>query len=151
MSHFISTNTMYLPFLGQMLEYVPSHRAQCIMCVESESGVPIAGVAYDGYNGHIIMAHIWIDKGRKPSKEWIAAIFDYPFNKLVVKKIVGQVRSSNAAALEIDKHFGFVPEARIEDFYDNGDSLEVLTMTRPQCKILSSPLWAKVVDKVSRI
>lgn len=151
MSHFISTNLMYLPFLGQMLEYVPSARAQCIMCVESETGQPIAGVAYDGYNGCIVMCHIWIDKGRKPSKEWIAAIFDYPFNKLVVKKIVGQVRSSNSAALEIDKHFGFEFEARITDFYDNGDSLEVLTMTRSQCAILNSPLWAKVVDKVSRI
>lgn len=121
------------------------------MCVESETGVPIAGVAYDGYNGHVIMAHIWIDKGRKPSKEWVAAIFDYPFNKLMVRKIVGQVRSSNTAALEIDTHFGFEHEARITDFYDNGDSLEVLTMTRPQCMILNSPLWAKVVDRVARI
>lgn len=151
MSHYITTNAMYLGFLGQMLEYVPSARAQCIMCVDNDTGVPIAGVAYDGYNGHIIMAHIWIDKGRKPSKEWLAAIFDYPFNKLVVTKIIGQVRSSNAAALEIDKHFGFVHEARITDFYDNGDSLEVLTMTRPQCVILNSPLWAKVVEKVARI
>lgn len=151
MSHFISTNGLYLAFLGQQLEYVPSARAQCIVCVEGSTGVPIAGVAYDGYNGHIIMAHIWIDKGRRPSKEWIAAIFDYPFNKLGVRKIVGQVRSSNTAALEIDKHFGFEFEARITDFYDNGDSLEVLTMTREQCAILSSPLWAKIVDKVSRI
>lgn len=147
----ISTNTLYLPFLGEMLEYVPSARAQCIMCVEAEGGAPIAGVAYDGYNGHIIMAHIWIAKGRKPSKEWLAAIFDYPFNKLVVKKIVGQVRSSNSAALEIDKHFGFEFEARIKDFYDNGDSLEVLTMTREQCAILNSPKWAKVVSIVSRV
>jgi len=150
MTH-ISSNPMYLPFLGQMLEYVPSARAQCIMCVESEAGAPIAGVAYDGYNGQVIMAHIWIDKGRKPSKEWLAAIFDYPFNKLMVVKIVGQVRSSNAAALEIDKHFGFEHEARITDFYGNGDSLEVLTMTRSQCMILNSPLWAKVVDRVARI
>lgn len=151
MSHFISSNIMYLPFLGQKLEYVPSYRAQCIMCVEESTGVPIAGVAYDGYNGHIIMAHIWIDKGRKPSKEWLAAIFDYPFNKLGVKKIVGQVRSSNGQALEIDEHFGFGHEARISDFYENGDSLEVLTMTRAQCMILNSPLWAKVVERVSRI
>lgn len=147
----ISSNTMYLPFLGQMLEYVPSFRAQCIMCVDQANGVPIAGVAYDAYNGHVIMAHIWIDKGRKPSKEWLAAIFDYPFNKLGVKKIIGQVRSSNTAALEIDKHFGFEHEARITDFYDNGDDLEVLTMTRPQCMILNSPLWAKVVERVARI
>lgn len=148
---YISSNLLYLPFLGQMLEYVPSHRAQCIMCVDEATGTPIAGVAYDGYNGHIIMAHIWIDKGRKPSKEWIAAIFDYPFNKLGIAKIIGQVRSSNHAALEIDKHFGFELEARIEDFYDNGDSLEVLTMRRDQCMILKSPKWAKVVDRVSRI
>lgn len=151
MSHYISTNTMYLGFLGQMLEYVPSARAQCIVCVENGTGAPIAGVAYDGYNGHIIMAHIWVDKGRKPSKEWIAAIFDYPFNKLGVHKIIGQVRSSNMAALEIDKHFGFEFEARISNFYDNGDNLEVLTMTREQSMVLNSPKWAKVVDRVSRI
>jgi RimJ/RimL family protein N-acetyltransferase len=151
MSHYISSNTLYLPFLGQMLDYVPSARAQCIMCVESSTGTPIAGVAYDGYNGHIIMAHIWVDKGRRPSKEWIAAIFDYPFNKLMVRKIVGQVRSSNTAALELDKHFGFEPEARIENFYSNGDSLEVLTMAREQCMVLNSLLWVKTLDKVSGI
>lgn len=151
MSYFISSNTLYLAFLGQMLEYAPSPRAQCIVCVESDTGTPIAGVVYDGYNGHIIMAHIWIDKGRKPSKEWFAAIFDYPFNKLMVKKIIGQVRSSNEEALRIDKHFGFESEARIGNFYDNGDDLEVLTMTREQCMIINSLSWVKTLDKLARV
>lgn len=146
----MSTNQIYLPFLGQMLEYVPSSRAQCIV-LTGEHGAPLAGVTYDGYNGHVIMAHIWIAKGVKPSKEWFAAIFDYPFNKLQVKKIIGQVRSGNEAALNIDAHFGFKLEARIEDFYETGESLEVLTMTRAQCLVLNSPLWAKTVAKVSRV
>ncbi len=104
-------------------------------------------MVYDCYNGAGITAHLWIAEGKVPSREWYAAIFDYPFNRLRVKKISGQVASTNVAACKLDERMGFVREAVIKDYIVGGD-LIVYTMTRDQCRILNSPRWSPVVHKV---
>lgn len=142
----IDCSTRALPLICKILNYMPSTYAQVISCMED--GVFIAGVVYDGYNGGSIGAHIWVDDGKRPSKEWFAAIFDYPFNVLGVKKIIGQVKGSNDEAHALDRHFGFIKEADIAEYYDDGDSLVIYSMTKDQCRILTSPTWAKVTNIV---
>jgi hypothetical protein len=129
-----------------MLGAYPTIYAQCITCVD-DNGKPLAGVLYDAYNGVSINVHIWVEVDAVPSKDWFAAIFDYPFNKLGVKKLLGQVAGNNDEALRLDKHFGFIEEGRIKDYSENGD-LVLLTMTKDQCRVLNSPRWAKVVRRV---
>lgn len=145
----ISSSTTYLPFLSRAVGCVPSAVAQCIMCID-DSGKPLAGVLYDGYNGASISAHIWIDAESSPSREWFCCIFDYPFNRLQVKKIIGQVRSTNDEAMKLDEHFGFSLEAVIEDYFEDGD-LKVYTMRREQCRVLNSRLWNKIRNIVERV
>lgn len=144
----IDCTPLYLPVLCRVLDYMPSPWVQCITCVED--GRAIAGALYDGYNTASVSAHIWIEDQCKPSKEWMAAIFDYPFNRLGVKKIIGQVNTKNIEAVKLDEHFGFVLEGRIADFFEDGDLL-MYTMTREQCRILNSPLWEPVMDRIRRI
>lgn len=147
----ISSAAIYLQFMCQKLNYCPTANAQTIVCVEMATGKPLAGVIYDAYNGATIMAHIWVDSEATPSRDWFAAIFDYPFNRLGVYKIVGQVNSANSDAIKLDTHFGFELECRVRGFYEGGGDLMVYTMTRDQCRILTSPLWSKVIDRVSRV
>lgn len=147
----ISSASIYLQFMCQKLNYCPTANAQTIVCVDADSGRPLAGVIYDAYNGATIMAHIWIEEGERPGKEWFAAIFDYPFNRLGVFKIVGQVNSANSDAIQLDTHFGFELECKVQGFYEGGGDLLVYTMQRHQCRVLNSPLWAKVIDRVSRV
>ena len=144
---FVDCNTMYLPFLCKKLGYCPSAWAQCITCVD-ETGKPLAGVIYDAYNGVSVNAHIWME-GR-PHKEWFVAIFDYPFNKLGVTKVVGQVGGNNKKAQLLDQHFGFVEEGRVRDYSEDGDLL-MYTMTRDQCRVLNSPLWNQTVRLVEAV
>lgn len=148
---FIVCDTTYLPFIAKAVGCQISPLGQCIMCVDEKTRAPIAGVAYDGYNGAIIHAHIWVDAERRPSPEWLAAIFDYPFNRLQVHKIVGQVNSGNMEARKLDEHFGFVLEATVKEFYDDGNDLLVYTMRRDQCRVLTSRRWASVMERISRI
>lgn len=143
-------HTGYLPLLAKALEYNPSHLAQCIMCVD-ELGKPVAGVIYDGYNGQSVHCHIWMDAERRPSKIWMAAIFDWPFNRLGAKKLIGQVRSSNLEARKLDEHFGFKLEAVVSDYYEDHSSLFVYTLTRDNCLVLNSPKWQKTLELVSRM
>lgn len=141
----IDCSPVFLPVLCAKLGYTPTMFAQCIVCLEG--GIPIAGAIYDCYNGVGITAHLWIAEGKAPSREWFAAIFDYPFNRLQVKKISGQVASTNHAAARLDERMGFVKEASIKDYFPGGD-LDIYTMTREQCRILNSARWAPVVRKV---
>jgi len=145
----ITCCTTYLPFLCKALEFTATPLAQCIVCVD-DKGFPIAGVIYDGYNGAIVHAHIWMDAEKRPLREWYAAIFDYPFNRMGVRKIIGQVNSNNIEAQNLDVNFGFTLEAELKDYYEDGASLLVYTLTRENCKILNSPLWERVVNKMSR-
>lgn len=59
--------------------------------------------------------------------------FEYAFNQLKVKKVLGLVDSTNLSALRFDSHLGFIEEARIKDAGKTGD-LIILSMTRPQCR-----------------
>jgi len=141
----VDCSPIFIPFFAKELDFVPTVYAQCIACVEN--GSPIAGAIYDCYNGAGITAHLWIAEGKVPSREWFAAIFDYPFNRLQVRKISGQVASTNTAACALDENMGFVKEAVIKNYISDGD-LYIYTMTREQCKILNSPLWQRTVKKV---
>lgn len=148
MSTVIISSPTYLPVLCRCMDYSPTALAQCIVCADAKTLAPIAGVIYDGYNGAIIHAHIWMDAERTPSREWFAAIFDYPFNRCGVKKVIGQVCSDNKEAQKLDEHFGFVLEAKIDDYYPSGASLLVYTLTREQCRVLNSKAWANVTKRV---
>jgi len=144
----IDCSTLFLPLICGILGFTPTNLAQCIVCLED--GKAIAGVIYDGYNEVSISAHIWVDDQKLPSKEWYVAIFDYPFNRLGIKKLIGQVNSHNEEASRLDQHFGFIEEARVKDYSEKGD-LIIYTMTKEQCRILNSPAWSRVVNLVARV
>lgn len=141
---YVDCTTLYLPYLCKSMGYYPTPFAQCITCVD-ETGKPIAGVVFDAYNGVTVSAHISIEG--KPSKEWYVAIFDYPFNKLRVKQILGQVAGNNVKAQRLDEHFGFVEKARIREYSEDGD-LIMYIMNRSQCRVLNNPLWNRTVKFV---
>ena len=100
-----------------------------------DDGNIIAVAGYEDYNGASVRAHIAFDG--MLTREFIRIGFDYPFNQLKVKKIIGLVSSCNKKALKLDKHLGYVEEAIIKDACLDGD-LHILTMTREQCRFLSN-------------
>jgi RimJ/RimL family protein N-acetyltransferase len=145
----ISCDERYIPYLCKMIGCRLPPDGTCIVSVRDDN-TPLAGVVYEGYNEQIVFAHIWIDVGVRPDRDWMAAIFDYPFNRMNVHKIVGQVKSSNTEARKLDEHLGFQLESSIKDFFAPGDDLLAYTMTREQCRVLNSHRWAKYVERMSR-
>jgi len=108
----------------------------------AENGELIAGVVYEDFNGRSVTAHIAAKPGRRwMTKEFLAVIFDYPFNQLKVEKLIGVVPSGNLEARRLDEHFGFTIEARLKDCHPTGDLL-IYTMRRDQCRWLG--LWEKL-------
>ena len=133
-------------FLGQICEEVgiaPTEHAQSIACID-DSGSLIAGVVYDHYNGHSITASIYVN-GR-PLKTWYHAIFNYPFNDLGVVKILVQVADTNTKSCHLAEHMDFTEQARLKDFYEDGDMIMYI-LERPDCRILNNSLWGSMTNK----
>lgn len=145
---FIDCSTMYLPLIAQKLGNRVSPLAQCISCVD-DKGEVIAGAIFDDYNTASIHIHVWIKEGRTPSRDWIYAIMDYPFNKLQIGKLIAAIGSWNSASIAFSTSMGCTLEAKVTGFFPDGDAM-IYTMTKDQCTVLNSTLWKRCADKFAR-
>ncbi len=100
-----------------------------------KEGELVCGVLYEDFNGSSVKAHIAGTGKRWLTREFLKVMFDYPFNQLKVKKLIGLVDETNLAARRFDEHLGFVLEAVIKDAAPHGDML-ILTMTKEQCRFI---------------
>ena len=90
---------------------------------------------YNCYTGASINIHIAGFDPRWGDRDLVWVGFDYPFNQLGCKKVIGQVPSYNDLALEFDLKLGFKIEAVIKDVFPNGD-LFVVSMLKEDCRFL---------------
>jgi RimJ/RimL family protein N-acetyltransferase len=61
------------------------------------------------------------------------ACFDYAFNRLGCKVVVGMVPANNTLARRFDEHIGFTCNGEIPHGYGDDDLL-IYTMTREECR-----------------
>lgn len=100
----------------------------------------VAGVIYEDFNKASVVCHIACER---LSPKYLAAIFDYPFNVMGVKKIICPVASDNSASKRLVEKMGFSVEAVLKDCHVNGDIL-LYTMKKSDCKYLGSKYNGKI-------
>ena len=101
-----------------------------------EDGVLIAGVKFDNFNHASVCMHVAAVPGKRwMTREYLWTSFDYPFNQLKVRKILGLVAETNTVARRFDEHLGFSLEATIKDASPDGDLL-IYSMTKDRCRFL---------------
>ena len=110
-------------------------------------GKIVAGVIYESFNKASIVCHIAIE-GRI-NAEYLAAIFDYPFNVCGVNKIIVTVAGSNNRSLGLVKNMGFEEAAKIGSAHPTGD-LVILTIPRDRCRFLGEKYGQKLAITTSR-
>ena len=98
-----------------------------------KDGKTIAGVINENWNRQSIFCHIAIE-GRM-TKEYLKAIFDYPFNVCNCKKIIVPVVSNHVKSIKLVTNMGFTEEARLKDASLDGDII-FLTLTKENCRFL---------------
>lgn len=97
------------------------------------------GVIYSRYTDVSIFMHV---AGFMPNwfnREFLWMCFDYPFNQLHVRQVVGLVNSQNTHTLRFASKLGFAVAAIIKDVYANGHEV-VLVMHRGQCRWLDKEI-----------
>ena len=94
-----------------------------------------AVVVFCGFYGKSCMIHVASEGNHWNTKSFLRAVFDYPFNKLKLKVIIGTVAGNNEKALKLNRHLGFKDVATIPDAHDEGD-LVILEMRPSFCRWL---------------
>jgi RimJ/RimL family protein N-acetyltransferase len=92
-----------------------------------------AVVVYCGFFGKSCMIHVSSVGQHWMTRDFLKKVFDYPFNTLKLKVIIGTVAGNNKKALRLDRHLGFKDVATIPDAHDEGD-LVILEMRPEYCK-----------------
>lgn len=125
---------------SRVLEFVRKHVPLALVDNMTALGLErdgelIAGVIYEGFNGHNVWMHCAIP-GRL-TREFINACFHYPFVQLGCKRVSGYVEASNIKARLFDEHLGFKPEARLRGAASDGGDVILYAMTREGCRYVA--------------
>lgn len=94
-----------------------------------------AGVLYEDWNGVNVVCHIR-GEGAWANREFLATIFDYPFNQLKAKRITVAVYDDNAPSIRLVRKMGFALESKLEQANPRGGDILVFRMFRDECKYL---------------
>ena len=97
-------------------------------------GELIAGVLYEGWNGHNVWMHVATTPGKKWTLEFLRYCFHYPFIELGCRRVSGYVEASNAAARRFDEHLGFQQEAVLRGAASDGGDVILYVMWRKDCR-----------------
>lgn len=101
------------------------------------NGELVAGVVYEGYNGKNIWMHVAAVPGSKwMSRDYLRAVFVYPFEVCGVDRVSGYVNESNHKAQRFNEHLGFKQEARLRGAAPDGGDVILYTMWREDCRFL---------------
>ena len=100
-----------------------------------KNGELVAGVLYEGYNGH----NVWMHVAAKPGLQWLnrrflRAAFAYPFVQLQCDRVSGYVEAHNKPARKFDEHLGFIKEAELKGAASDGGDVILYVMRREGCK-----------------
>ena len=108
------------------------------VCIGQEiDGVLAAVVGFASFMPNACQMHIAaVDEVNWMSRDLLWAAFDYPFNVLNVKVILGQICASNTDALRLNRHLGFKVVAEIPDAHMDGD-LVIMAMRKEDCRWLN--------------
>lgn len=125
-------------YMGDWLVRIMNHPLpEETVCIGQEiDGELAAVVGFCSFMPNACQMHVGaVSEVNWMSRDLLWAAFDYPFNVLGVKVILGQICASNEDALRLNRHLGFKVVAEIPDAHMDGD-LVVMAMRREDCRWL---------------
>ena len=96
-------------------------------------GKLVAGVAYSGWNGVNIEAHIASEGTHWLNRQYLWTIFDYPFNQVGAGRITTCVNEGNVKSRRFTGHLGFKLEAKLAGAHPTGDLL-IYRLLKTECR-----------------
>jgi hypothetical protein len=104
-----------------------------------------AGVIYENFTRESVSVHVAVRKGTQLDRVFLAAIYDYPFNRLGVERVFLHVAELNIAAKRLAKHMGFRLVVTVPGVYPFNESLLIYRLDKKDCRFLNQE-FAKVLE-----
>ena len=103
----------------------------------NENGQIVGMVGFDGWTPNSVCMHVAIDDPLA-----VRCLLKPAFGIVFTARniAIGQVISTNQAALDFDKHLGFKEVARIRDGWKPGVDVVLLEMRRADCRWISAEM-----------
>ena len=121
------------------IQFVP--RLHHAIARYSDTDRLLGGVLFTEYRGGSVAIHMAGFDPHWVNRAMIYLAFDYPFNQLKVKKLIGLVPESNVRARNANLKLGFKIEHLIEDVYNGPmNGMHIMSMLKDQCKWLDMPM-----------
>ena len=108
------------------------------------NGVVIAGVVYEEYTGTNMVCHI-AGEGAWANREFLSAIFDYPFNHAKVSRLTAPISSLNLKSRRLVEKMGFIIEGKLSQAIPDGDLL-LYKMFKLDCKYLGNRYGKRFIN-----
>ena len=122
---------------ASQIEFIPRLH-HCIARYDDNDKL-MGGVLFTAYRVGSVMIHMAGWHPRWVNRAMIYLAFDYPFNQLKVKKLIGTVPERNVNSLHNTMHLGFKVEYMSKDilgYHDGINGMVFLSMYRDDCKWL---------------
>lgn len=111
----------------------------CIADYDSQDRLT-GGVLVMNDNGWSCEIHSASFRPNWATRELVWAVFNYIFRIRGIKKLFGRVPEGNARARRLNRNLGFTEEAIIEDVFQGGEGLVVMSMYADDCRFLKMKL-----------
>ena len=98
----------------------------------------LAGTVIEDYTGVSAQMHVAVAHPHVPLRKFVVAGFNYVFNYLDCRQVLGSVKSSNLKALKFDLRLGFEAIAVIPNVYPDNVDMIILRMERSRCPWISA-------------
>jgi RimJ/RimL family protein N-acetyltransferase len=96
-------------------------------------GKLIGVIGYHGFSG-LMCSMSCVGRGHWMSREFLFAMFDYPFRQLKMQHIFIQVADDNEKCLRLVRHMGYEEIMRVENGCKIGTDWIILRMTPQRCR-----------------
>ena len=96
----------------------------------------VAGVMYEHFTGCSVVATIAVEGGYAMSKEFVRAIFDYPFRQMGAEQMIAFISEDNERSIRLVEKMGFREQTRIPGVFP--EDMVVFILKRDNCRFLES-------------
>ena len=96
----------------------------------------VAGVMFEHYTGACVVGTIAVESGYSMSREFVRAIFDYPFRQLACDQMLAYVSADNERSKNLLEHMGFELTATVPGVYP--ENMDIYLMKREACRFLET-------------
>lgn len=128
----IEQHPAFFMFINNILKVNFTPDNSKVISSVTEDGKIMGVTAFSRFSEHNCELSVASTTPRFMTKQYLEAVFHYPFVTCGKRRITAIIEDDNLKAQKVDKELGFVYEARLKNWYGSKDGI-VMRMLEEEC------------------